>query len=153
MPRGGRRYPRRRRHVGDEKRVLRCRSAPLDRPSRPSEKGRTSRGRLRGRARAVAAGKGEREPRPPERESASRGRRRGRARAAAAGEGEREPRLPGFAAGEGEPESPPSGFAAGRERETERKKKNGRDGRETSSSWMPVRDKVWYFSVLPLYFF
>jgi len=83
------------------------------------------------------------------------GRRRRGGRATAAGEGERESRLPGFAAGEGEPESPPSGFAAGgdRDREGERKKKNGRDGKETSGSWMPGRDKVWFFSVLPLYFF
>ena len=74
---GGRRYPRRRRHVGDEKRALRHRSAPLEGPSRPPEKGRTSHGRRRGRARAMAAGEGEREPRPPEREreSPSRGRR------------------------------------------------------------------------------
>jgi len=108
---------------------LRHRSAPLEGPSRPPEKGRTSHSRRRGRARAAAAGEGE---------------------------GEAEPRPPGFAAGEGEPESPPSGFAAGgreRDREGERKKKNGRDGKETSGNWMPGRDKVWFFSVLPLYFF
>jgi len=90
----------------------------------------------------MAAGKGERELRPPERESASRGRRRGRARAAAVGICHRRGRARVAAVG----------ICRGG-RETERKKKNGRDGRETSSSWMPVRDKVWYFSVLPLYFF
>ena len=84
----------------------------------------------------MAAGEGEREPRPPERESPSLGCQ----------------------------DLPPERESSSRrrrdlprgERETERgerKKKNGRDGKETSGSWMPGRDKVWFFSVFPLYFF
>ena len=124
---GGRRYPRWRRHVDDEKRVLRRRSAPLDRPSRPSEKGRTSHSRWRGRVRAAAAGEGEPEPRPS-----------------------------GFATGEGEPESPPSGFAAGGERQRERereRKRTGEMGRRRAAAGCLEEIRFGSFLFCPFTFF